>query len=187
MTAAWIAGISAPTSPDRIAAITITSTVSGLTSLGILSNRNYSFDHTWKPPPQAGCRFALFQTRREARDQIGPLDDEYFMYSEELDWCRRAKSAGWKVVYYPEAQIIHHRGKSSQQVKVFQIVRFNRSKIHYFRKHHSAFVATALRAFLLFNYGYQLLLETTKWVIGHRRPLRRQRMHAYCQVLKSGL
>lgn len=130
---------------------------------------------------------ACLLTRRETLDQIGPLDETYFMYSEELDWCRRAKSAGWQVVYYPEAQVFHHRGQSSEQVKVFQIIRFNRSKICYFRKYHGTLVAASLRAFLLINYSYQLLLETAKWLVGHKRPLRRRRMCAYGQVLKSRL
>jgi GT2 family glycosyltransferase len=130
---------------------------------------------------------ACILIRREALDQVGLLDDGYFMYSEELDWCRRAKAANWQVAYYPEAKVIHYRGQSSEQVKVFQIIRFNRSKIRYFRKHHGAIVATLLRAFLLTNCLYQLLLETAKWLVGHKRPLRRQRMLAYWLVLKSGL
>ena len=130
---------------------------------------------------------ACLLARREALEQIGLLDDGYFMYSEELDWCRRAKAAGWEVVYYPPARIVHYRGQSSEQVKAFQLVRFNRSKIRYFHKYHGAFLAALLRAFLLMNYTYQLCLETAKWIVGHKRHLRRQRMDAYRQVLKSGL
>ena len=132
---------------------------------------------------QGACLLA----RREALDQAGLLDDGYFMYSEELDWCRRAKAAGWKVTYYPEARVIHHGGQSSEQVKAFQIIQFNRSKIRYFRKYHGALVAAVLRAFLLINYSYQFFLETAKWAVGHKRPLRLQRMRAYWQVLKSRL
>jgi GT2 family glycosyltransferase len=130
---------------------------------------------------------ACLLARRDALDQVGLLDDGYFMYSEELDWCRRAKAAGWKVVYYPPAKVVHYGGRSSEQVKVFQIIRFNRSKIRYFYKHHGALVAALLRVFLLVDYGYRLLVETAKWLIGHKRPLRRQRMRAYWQVLKSRL
>ena len=130
---------------------------------------------------------ACLLARREALDQVGLLDDGYFMYSEELDWCYRAKAAGWKVVYFPEAQVIHYGGQSSEQVKAFQIIYFNRSKIRYFRKYHGALVAALLRAFLLINYSYQLFTETVKWLVGHKRPLRRQRTRAYWQVLKSGL
>jgi len=128
---------------------------------------------------------ACLLARREALDQVGLLDDGYFMYSEELDWCRRAKAAGWQIVYFPQARVMHHRGQSSEQVKAFQIIRFNQSKIRYFRKYHGAPVAAVLRAFLLVNYSYQLFLETAKWAVGHKRSLRRQRMHAYWQVLKS--
>lgn len=130
---------------------------------------------------------ACLLIRREALDGVGPLDDGFFMYSEELDWCHRAKAAGWEVIYYPEAKVIHHGGQSSEQVKAFQIIRFNRSKIRYFYKYHGPLVAGTLRLFLLINYGYQLLLETAKWLVGHKRPLRRPRMAAYWQVLKSGL
>ncbi len=130
---------------------------------------------------------ACLLTRREVLDQIGLLDDGYFMYSEELDWCRRAKMAGWQVVYFPEARVIHYGGQSSEQVKTFQIIQFNRSKIRYFRKHHGALVATLLRVFLLMNYGCQLVIETAKWMAGHKRSLRRQRMRAYWQVLISRL
>jgi N-acetylglucosaminyl-diphospho-decaprenol L-rhamnosyltransferase len=129
---------------------------------------------------------ACLLARRAALDQVGALDDGYFMYSEELDWCRRAKTAGWQVVYYPEARVIHYGGQSSEQVKAFQIIQFNRSKIRYFAKHHGALVAATLRAFLLLNYSHQLCLETVKWIVGHKRSIRRQRMQVYWQVLKSG-
>jgi len=130
---------------------------------------------------------ACLLARREALDQVGLLDERYFMYSEELDWCRRAKAGGWKVVYYPAARVVHYGGQSSEQVKDFQIIQFNRSKIRYFRQYHGTLVAALLRAFLLLNYSYQFSLETTKWLLGHKRPLRHQRMQAYWQVLKSGL
>ncbi|OQY20272.1 MAG: hypothetical protein B6I35_10690 [Anaerolineaceae bacterium 4572_32.2] len=130
---------------------------------------------------------ACILIRREALDQVGLLDDGFFMYSEELDWCRRARDVGWKIIYYPEARVLHYGGQSSEQVKAFQIIRFNQSKIRYFRKHHGRLVAALLRAFLLMNYGYQLALESAKWLIGHKRYLRRERMCAYCQVLKSRL
>jgi hypothetical protein len=128
---------------------------------------------------------ACLLARREALHQVGLLDDGYFMYSEELDWCRRAKAAGWQIVYFPQARVMHHRGQSSEQAKALQIILFNRSKIRYFHKYHGALIAAALRAFLLLNYSYQLVLETAKWAVGHKRPLRRQRIGAYWQVLRS--
>ncbi len=125
--------------------------------------------------------------RREAWDQVGPLDTDLFMYSEELDWCCRAKQAGWRAVYYPEAAVVHHEGQSSGQVVAARHVYFQSSKVHYFRKHHGAFWSEALRIFLLATYGYQLVIEAAKWLVGHKRALRRERIAAYRQVLSSGL
>jgi GT2 family glycosyltransferase len=51
-------------------------------------------------------------TRRQVYQQIGGLDEHYVMFSEELDWCKRAKDFGWRVVYLGAARIIHHGGKA---------------------------------------------------------------------------
>ncbi len=130
---------------------------------------------------------AALMARREAVEQVGLLDEGFFMYSEELDWCRRFRQAGWRVVYLPAAQIVHHRGKSSDQVVAARHIHFNTSKVRYFRKSHGAPVAEMLRLFLLGNYAWQLGLEGAKWLVGHKRPLRAERIAAYWQVLRSGL
>ncbi|MEW5988582.1 MAG: glycosyltransferase family 2 protein [Chloroflexota bacterium] len=125
--------------------------------------------------------------RREVLEQVGRLDEGYFMYSEELDWCRRIKAAGWRVVYLPTAQVIHHVGKSSDQAVTARHVHFQRAKLRYFRKYHGRPAAIALRAFLLFSYLWQMLLEAGKGLLGHKRALRWQRVQVYWQVLRSGL
>ncbi len=130
---------------------------------------------------------AALLARRTAIQQVGPLDEGYFMYSEELDWCRRFRQAGWRVVYLPTAQVIHHRGKSSEQVVAARHIHFQTSKVRYFRKFHGPLVGQLLRLFLLANYAGQTALEGGKWLIGHKRPLRAQRIAAYWQVLRSGL
>jgi hypothetical protein len=130
---------------------------------------------------------ACLLVRREAYEQVGGLDEGFFMYSEELDWCRRLKAAGWQVIYLPTATIIHHEGKSSEQVVPARHIHFQSSKVRYFRKHHGAFQADTLRWFLLATYLYQMGREGAKWLVGHKRPLRAERMSAYRQVLRSGL
>lgn len=129
---------------------------------------------------------AMF-VRSAALAATGLLDEDFFMYSEELDWCRRIKMNGWRVVYLPPARIVHHEGKSSEQVAPARHIHFQRSKVRYFRKYHGRLAAGLLRAFLLATYAYQLTLEAAKWVLGHRRPLRRERVAAYWQVLRSRL
>jgi N-acetylglucosaminyl-diphospho-decaprenol L-rhamnosyltransferase len=130
---------------------------------------------------------AALCVRRAAYEQVGGLDEGFFMYSEELDWCRRMKAAGWKVVYLPPAQVIHHAGRSSEQVPAATHIRFNRSKVRYFRKYHGALMAEVLRWFLLGNFASQLVLELAKGLVGHKRQLRAERVAAYREVLKSGL
>jgi N-acetylglucosaminyl-diphospho-decaprenol L-rhamnosyltransferase len=130
---------------------------------------------------------ACMMAPRTAVAAIGGLDEAYFMYSEELDWCRRFKDADWRVVYLPAAQIVHYVGKSSEQAVVARHINFQRAKLRYFRKYHSRLAAGLLRSFLLLNYFGQLVLEAVKGVLGHKRPLRRQRVRAYWAVLRSGL
>jgi N-acetylglucosaminyl-diphospho-decaprenol L-rhamnosyltransferase len=130
---------------------------------------------------------AALMARREAVEQVGLMDDGYFMYSEELDWCRRFREAGWRVVYLPTAQIVHYEGKSSEQVLPARHIHFQTSKVRYFHKFHGPIVAELLRWFLLASYAWQLGVEGAKWLIGHRRPLRASRIEAYREVLGSGL
>lgn len=130
---------------------------------------------------------AALTTRRAVLDKVGGLDENYFMYSEELDWCRRAKDAGWQIVYLPTAQVVHHGGQSSQQVMPMRHIHFQVSKVRYFQKHHGAASALLLRLFLIASYTTQLVLEASKGLLGHKRDLRRERVRAYWQVLRSGL
>jgi hypothetical protein len=130
---------------------------------------------------------ACLMVRREVIDQIGLMDEAYFMYSEELDWCRRIKDAGWRILYVPTAEIVHHVGKSSEQAVIQRHINFQQAKLRYFRKYHGPIAASFLRLVLITNYGLQLALELFKGVVGHKRTLRWQRVQAYWQVLKSGL
>lgn len=130
---------------------------------------------------------AALLVRREAYEQVGGFDEGFFMYSEEMDWCHRMKTAGWQVVYFPPARIVHHEARSSAQVPAATHIRFNTSKVRYFRKHHGPLAAETLRWFLLGNFAFQLALEFVKGLVGHQREMRVKRVEAYREVLKSGL
>jgi N-acetylglucosaminyl-diphospho-decaprenol L-rhamnosyltransferase len=130
---------------------------------------------------------SALMARREVYEQIGGLDEGFVMYSEELDLCKRAKQAGWRVVYLGSARITHHGGKSSEQAVARRHIHFQQSKLRYFRKYHGALAAQALRLFLLASYGLQLAQEWLKGALGHKRALRQERVRAYWQVLRSGL
>jgi len=130
---------------------------------------------------------AALLVRREAIEQAGLLDEGYFMYSEEMEWCRRIKGRGWRIVYQPAALIMHYEGRSSAQVAAQRDIYFHTSKLRYWRQVHGAGWAAALRAFLLASYAFQWLREGAKWLAGHKRPLRQERLAAYAEVLRSGL
>jgi GT2 family glycosyltransferase len=129
---------------------------------------------------------ALF-VRGAAYHQVGGLDQGFFMYSEELDWQRRMRAAGWEVHHVPAARVVHHEAGSSIQVPAATHIRFNTSKVRYFRKYHGAAAAEALRWYLLGHFAVQLGLETLKGWLGHMPELRRARAAAYREVLRSGL
>jgi GT2 family glycosyltransferase len=130
---------------------------------------------------------SALMARRDVYEQIGGLDEGYVMYSEELDWCKRAKLAGWQVVYIGSARIVHHGGKSSEQVTTNKHIYFQESKLRYFRKYHGWLTAQILRVFLMANYLFQIGLESAKSLLGHKRDMRRERIQAYWQVIRSGL
>lgn len=130
---------------------------------------------------------AALLVRSEVIETVGLMDESYFMYSEELDWCRRIKEAGWRIVYYPEAEVVHYEGKSSEQAVTSRHINFQRAKLRYFRKFHGPYASALLRLYLLLSYAIQLLLEGAKGIAGHKRALRWQRVSSYWQVLKSGL
>ncbi|WPK12465.1 glycosyltransferase family 2 protein [Lysinibacillus louembei] len=78
---------------------------------------------------------AFMIVRREAFEQVGLLDEEFFMYGEDIDWCYRIKEAGWRIVYNPTVSIIHYKGASSRK-KPFKIVyEFHRAMYLFHKKH----------------------------------------------------
>lgn len=73
--------------------------------------------------------------RRDAVEQVGMLDESFFMYGEDLDWCFRIRSAGWKVCYVPTTQIIHFKGESSKRSPFEQRRLFYEAMRLFVRKH----------------------------------------------------
>jgi len=79
---------------------------------------------------------ACMLARREAIARVGGMDERFFMFNEDVDWCRRMQLAGWKVTYVPEAIVVHHIGASRRKVAARVIVARHLGMIHYFHKHH---------------------------------------------------
>lgn len=130
---------------------------------------------------------ACLAVRRAAIESTGLLDERFFMYSEEVEWCHRLRGAGWRVVYCPAATIVHHEGASSRQDSAARQVRFDTSKVLLYRRLHGPATAAALRAFLLSSYLLRVGIEGGKGVLGHKRALRRERVRLYLSALRSRL
>lgn len=80
---------------------------------------------------------AFMLVRRETIDQVGLLDEDFFMYGEDIDWCYRIKEAGWINYYYPKTKIIHYKGASSRKKPYKIIYEFHRAMYLFHRKHFS--------------------------------------------------
>jgi len=80
---------------------------------------------------------AFMLLRSVALNQVGFLDEAYFMYGEDLDWAYRIKQRGWRVFYNPAVKVIHYKGESSRQRSYAMIVQFYRSMAIFYRKHYA--------------------------------------------------
>jgi GT2 family glycosyltransferase len=101
-----------------------------------------------------GC---FWMVRREALDQFGPLDEGFFMYAEDVDWCKRCWESGWRVVFVPAAQAVHYRGgSSSRRDPVWVELTQQRSLLRYWRKHHGIIGRMGIRCLLAVHRSVRL-------------------------------
>ena len=77
---------------------------------------------------------ACLMVRRDAMEQVGLLDEDYFLFLEETDWCYRMRRAGWRVYHVPQAEVYHFQGKSAEKEKKRAKVQYYRSRYHFFKK-----------------------------------------------------
>lgn len=78
---------------------------------------------------------ACMIVRRKAIKEVGVFDERFFMYWEDADWCQRMRDAGWKVVYFPRASVVHYVGGSSNQIVFKSQIAFHKSAYLLFEKH----------------------------------------------------
>jgi GT2 family glycosyltransferase len=91
--------------------------------------------------------------RKDAFEQVGPMDPGFFVYSDEVDWQKRAHDAGWSVVYVPQARIVHREQLSHGPGAEARIVEFSRNRDRFVRKHRGAAVAAVVRVLTAITYG----------------------------------
>lgn len=124
--------------------------------------------HRWEGQQPFKVDFVLgaaMFTRTQAITEIGGLDEGFFMYCEEIDWCMRLVQAGWSVYAVPTAHVVHYEGQSSKQVRWSSYVALWRSRLRFYAKYKA-----------LYPLGYT---QWIKWLIKigltHKRNQARKR------------
>jgi hypothetical protein len=103
---------------------------------------------------------AFFMIRKQCLETVGQLDERFWIWFEEVDFCKRAKQKDWNVVYNPNFGIVHKKGQSFSKLKaVKEQYLFNRSLLYYFRKHHSFLELLVLLFFYPFSIFLAFLVE----------------------------
>jgi N-acetylglucosaminyl-diphospho-decaprenol L-rhamnosyltransferase len=100
---------------------------------------------------------AALLVRVEAARAIGYFDPAFFVYSDEVDFCKRLRDAGWRTLYVPGAVAIHHEQLSTGAVPERRIVELSRNRDRYMRKHHSALAAGIVRVLTAWAYALRSL------------------------------
>ncbi|QGQ98466.1 glycosyltransferase family 2 protein [Paenibacillus psychroresistens] len=120
----------------------------------------------YKDPDDAypvDCLVGAFMfVRRAAIDQVGMLDEEFFMYGEDIDWCYRIKQAGWVNYYYPKTQILHLKGASSRRKPVKIVYEFHRAMWLFHRKHYQKNYPYIVNGLVYAGIGVKLALSLVK-------------------------
>lgn len=100
-----------------------------------------------------GC---FWMVRRKALDEVGLLDEDFFFYGEDIDWCRRFHDAGWDVVFYPASEAIHFGGASSSNAPVRFYLELQKADLHYWKKHYGWTGQSAYRMIILLRHLVRL-------------------------------
>lgn len=98
----------------------------------------------------SGCYLML---RRSVLEQVGPLDEDFFFFGEETDWCRRMRDAGWRLMFAPVGEIVHYGSASARKLNHRRDLMLTDATIRLHRKHGGAVAATTAWAIL---FGFNL-------------------------------
>jgi len=147
----------------------------------------FSHDRTLDVEVLVGC---FWMVRREAFESVGLLDEEFFMYAEDVDWCKRCWIGGWRIVFVPQGRAIHYRGGSSVNDPVRFSVEQQRSILRYWSKHHTLLGRLGIASVLLFKHLVRYVVGAISRLLkgtGHGDDLFRMRVNIACmEALISG-
>ena len=128
---------------------------------------------------------AAMMVRGEAADQVGPLDEGFFIYCEEIEWCMRMKKMGWEIFCLPQAEIVHYVGQSTGQFREAMYVELHRSRYRLYEKHYGP--AFRFMARLIVGLGVRREMLKARWEARQGRVAEgemEKRLDAYRRVLE---
>lgn len=135
----------------------------------------------------SGC---FLMALRKAVDEVGVLDESFFFYAEDTDWCKRFHDNGWKLLWCPDARAVHYGGASSSHAPVKFYIEMYKANLIYWKKHKGA-LSTA--AFMAITAAHQLTRMLKGTVIFLFRPEKKdegahniKRSAAFLKWLVSG-
>ena len=129
-----------------------------------------------------GC---FWTVRRKALDEFGLLDKGFFIYAEDVDWCKRCWKSGWSVVFFSEASAIHYRGVSTTKKDPVRFaITQQKSVLRYWQKHHGIPGRFAIGGLMLAGLLARLLASVTSYAV---RPGSRERSGTKLRVMSACL
>lgn len=127
----------------------------------------------------SGC-FML--VRQDAMKQVGLMDDSFFMYAEETDWCYRFRKAGWKNMYTPDGSIIHLGGQSTRLVPASMTVQLRLSILKFMRKHQSLVSCLTARLLVALFFLLRVPVWLALWaMVPKKRAVSRTKLSGYAK------
>jgi len=131
-----------------------------------------------------GCALAI---RRSVWNAVGPFDEGYWMYVEELDWCRRANAQGYRLYFTPDAQVVHYGKRATAKARASVLPLGFRSHFCYFRKFDGPATELAVRAITLVQMGLRAAVSVVMIARGADRDRWRENLRAYTAVMREAL
>jgi GT2 family glycosyltransferase len=132
----------------------------------------FDYDSTCRVEVLSGCFWVV---RRKAIEQVGYLDERFFIYSEDIDWCKRFLASKWYVVFFSEATAVHHSSASSINEPIRFSVEQVKARFQYWHKYYKSIHVVILCLILLVHYGLRVIGEIInnkikiKWINDNKK------------------
>ncbi|WAK00562.1 glycosyltransferase family 2 protein [Methylobacter sp. YRD-M1] len=127
-----------------------------------------SYDKYMEAEVLSGCFCVV---RKKTVNEVGGMDERFFFYAEDIDWCKRFRDAGWKLMFVPEATATHFGGGSTANAPFRYSIEILRATLKYWRKHHGIAGQIICYLLILSHHGSRLMIRSMKRSLGLGRSV----------------